>query len=171
MSHLCRGSGEKFPEILFQSEFTLEHPEKDQWKDIYRYQVPIKRLVHITHDAEASKICEEFEFKAGPKFGKVLGVYNGRPCGESFKLMPQEVECTKIAPEDLVFPGFYSWWSIEPQPVQISVALERERCFVPDYLKEVPESRYGNHAFSCKFLISYLPMLSHEVVARAGFAS
>ena len=150
-----------FPEILFPSEFTREHPIGDPWKDVsapYPIQVPFDTLTHITHDHEASKICKKFEFKAGPKIGKVLA-YDGRPCGESFKFVLQEGKYHKITSKELVFPGFYSWWSIEPHPVEISVTLEGEGYDVPDYLKTHPYSRYGNHAFSYK--------LSHLLTAYA----
>ena len=129
-------------------------------------KVPIFRLAHVTHDSEASEIRCDFEFKARKKYGKVLGAYDGRPCGESFR--PSERthgRYFQIKDHETVFPGHYSWWGIYPKyddlggdytkPTDIRKdlkILEHKglKAFVPDYIKSPPESIYGNHAFVSK---------------------
>ena len=125
--------------------------------------VPIITLSHVTHDKEADKICHEMEFKGRQKFGKTLK-YDGRSCGESLRPSTKSEGFFKIPDSETVFPGYYSWWGTYPTeqegyttPTEIKKELdaiyvkERYRAMVPDYIKEYPESRYGNHAFICGF--------------------
>ena len=154
-----RGTGKTYPEVLFPNEFTQEHPTDDQFGDVYPSSFPIEiptdRLIHITHNAEARRIRREFKFTAHQKFGKELGAYDGRPCGESFKFNLEKEKYDPIFPGVAVFPGFYSWWGIYPQQdyEEITTTFKEEgiSVYLSDYLKTPPESRYGNRAFSCKF--------------------
>ena len=145
----------------------MEWPLPEILKDV---KVPIFRLAHVTHDSEASEIRCDFEFKARKKYGKVLGAYDGRPCGESFR--PSERRhhhgrYFQIKDHETVFPGYYSWWGIYPKyddltgdyikPAEIRKdldSLDHEKglkAFVPSYIKSPPESIYGNHAFVSDF--------------------
>lgn len=183
----------KYTEVLFPGCFTQRHP----WKEIpERYenpypenqivsenleklrniQVPILTLAHVTHNAQAEGIRKEYKFTTRQKVGKVLGEYDGRPCGESFRLCDSQGPWYDyIPPGNPVFPGFYSWWGIhsrqldystvpdselfteamvspdEIERVITSLHCQRIRVYVPDYLKAQAESRYGNNAFCSKF--------------------
>lgn len=131
--------------------------------------MPIINLVHVTHNAEAHEICmnaEEYKFEARKKLGKVLGAYDGRPCGESFRANQDKSKFTQITDDEPVFPDFYSWWSIYPtvdavldgctSVAQVKVAVDllhkkRQEMEVTDCLQPEPDSHYGNNAFVCKF--------------------
>ena len=129
-------------------------------------QVPIFTLAHVTHNTEASEICRDFEFKANRKFGKVLGAFDGRPCGESFRQSQAEPGYFQINADEAMLPGYYSWWGIFPEwddhggeyisPAEVKTELDTLKregllAFVPGYIKSEPESIYGNCAFTCKF--------------------
>ena len=131
--------------------------------------MPIINLVHVTHNAKAQEICEnakEYKFKVRQKLGKVLGAYDGRPCGESFWANQDKTIFTQITDDEPVFPGFYSWWSIYPTETDesdsyTSVAKVKKAIdddflsgisSVINYLQaEPPESRYGNNGFVANF--------------------
>ena len=132
--------------------------------------MPLSKLVHVTHNVEACKIRKEegFVFEPRQKFGKVLGAYDGRPCGESFKFDGHSF--VQICDDETVFPGQYSWWGINPTdeinhtPVsdiyRVIYTLNHNDIdlHVPEYLQADPESRYGSQAFVCSFqnlLFSY----------------
>ena len=139
----------KFSEVLFPNEFISIY----QWGGIpppaqrlvmqsdgrnyvkaVPLVIPMNKLMHATHDAEAQQIksvANIFNFRAAPKLGKVLGAYDGRPCGESFMSNPDHTSFAYISPNEPVFPGSYSWWSI---------------------YSATDNSRYGNNAFVCDFL-------------------
>ena len=156
-------------EVFFPNRFTVEtysgkapdmfpnYPE-----ELNGISVPIEYLTHITHDKEASEICQDghFEFKARKKFGKTIA-YDGSPCGESFRPSQVSVGYFQITDKDAVFPGYYSWWGVHlkhtPLPHGIQGVLDRIKeeqrftTFVPDYLNVNPHSHYGNHSFVCAF--------------------
>ena len=150
---------------MFPNEFTPVHPWGDN-PDLYfededdsQKQVVIKQLMHVTHDADAQKIAsvdKMLKFRTAPKFGKVLGAYDGSPCGESFKSNPDHTLFDFITPNETVFPGLYSWWSIYPEK------------------GETRNSRYGNNAFVCEFphlLTAYAKSRQtdvHNVCLRKG---
>ena len=167
-----------FPEVLFPSKFMQVHPWGEypgKWEDqcqagnlkeLTNLEVPILELVHVTHNAQAREIRKEFKFRVKQKFGKVLGAYDGRPCGESFMFDPQRGDFIQIRDTEPIFPGFYSWWSIDYSTITdsegktlgsaildetIGLALKGIRVTVPEYLATVPKSRYGNCAFVCNF--------------------
>ena len=140
----------KYTEVLFPNEFISIHPwggipppaqRPVMLSDERNYAVPpvvipMSNLMHVTHNAEAQQITSVennimFNFQAAPKLGKVLGAYDGRPCGESFKSNPDHTSFAYISPDKAVFPGSYSWWSI---------------------YSATDDSRYGNNAFVCDFL-------------------
>ena len=154
-------------------------------------KVPIHTLVHITHNAEARNICREFMFQAKKKFGKTQE-FDGRALGETFRfdgqgkkfvdIQPRDPVYTHIPVKEPVFPGYYSWWGIDcsaishseqfTSPRMIATMLEDLKdeqaiaAYVPGYLNEVPESLYGNRAFSCNFhdlLRSYAESRRNEI--------
>ena len=125
--------------------------------------IPIISLSHVTHDKEADKIQREFTFKAQEKFGKTRE-YDGRSCGESWRPSKSDEGYFQIPDQETVFPGYYSWWGIHPEPHESYTtpceiwkeqcalkAEKRFRTYVPDYIKVYAASRYGNHAFACEF--------------------
>ena len=175
-------------EVLFPNDFTKEHPEGEPWKELYPntpkipkdIQVPILTLGHVTHDTEVKQIRKygDFRFLARQKLGKD---FSDTSWGISYKFERSYVE---IPPDKPVFPGYYSWWGIYPQqdysnvpesehftsPAKVSFMIatdfKGERVYPPDYLKEKPDSMYGNHAFSCNFpalLSTYAKSRSSEV--------
>ena len=136
----------------------------------------------MTHDAEVKQIRKygDFRFLARQKLGKD---FSDTSWGISYRFERSYVE---IPPDKPVFPGYYSWWGIYPQqdyfrvqdggehftsPAQMTSMIEdfkseEEVIYVPDYLKEKPDSMYGNHAFSCNFpalLSAYAKSRSSEV--------
>ena len=102
-------------EVFFPNEFTThclrtESPMK--WpipRKLNDIQVPIFTLAHVTHNTEASEICRDF---ANRKFGKILGAFDGRPCGESFRQSQAEPGYFQINADEAMLPGYYSWWGI-----------------------------------------------------------
>ena len=165
-----KNSSIKYPEVHF-AEYTTIHPWNElpeQWQHkegiLRKVKVPIKNLFHVTHNGEADEICKEkLEFKVCQKFGKVLGVYDGKKSpGESFRYNPGTGTFIKISDTETVFPGFYSWWGIYPKEVDVGegftfvdkideVISQLQMAKVVEYLKARPDSRYGNRAFICKF--------------------
>ena len=154
-------------EVFFPNRFTVEtHSGKapemfpNYPEELKGIAVPINHFTHVTHDEEASEICQDghFEFKARKKFGKTRE-RDGRSCGDSFR--PSQVSVGlyfQITDKDAVFPGYHSWWSVHLEhthpPSHIQGVLDRIEgfnTFVPDYLNVNPHSRYGNHAFVCSF--------------------
>lgn len=111
----------------------------------------------------------------------MLGAYDGRPCGESFKYDPQRMNFVEIPDTEPVFPGFYSWWGIDYSAIPDSehgslcrailhettmLNLQGIKVTVPEYLEQVPKSRYGNRAFFCNFsdlLTAYAESRGKEV--------
>ena len=160
-------------EVFFPNRFTVDErsgkaPDMfpDYPEELNGISVPIEYLTHVTHDEKASEICQDeddyFEFKVRKKLGKTRVYYDGRSCGDSFR--PSQVSVGyffQITDRDAVFPGYYSWWSVylgyTPLPRGIQGVLDRIKeeqrftTFVPDYLNVNPHSRYGNHAFVCRF--------------------
>ena len=175
-SYIEKYNRKRYHEVVFPNRFTCEQPwgvelpvlwnnPNTEIVEIMRNMaIPMGQLVHVTHDVEAVEICKgggEFTFITRQKFGKALGVYDGSPCGESFKPnQKEEATFVKIYSHETIFPGLYSWWGIAANEqeciAQISSAIRYfEECGkkldVPEYLKEKPESRYGNKAFECCF--------------------
>ena len=165
-------------EVLFQNDFNPCHPWGDaplQWQfrhynELLNITVPLHTLVHVTHNTEAQEIRREFmfQFQAKQKVGKRLSLAGGtfRVDAQEMCFDPNMEVYTPIPDTEPVFPGYYSWWGIDcsvipdcaffTSPHKIATALERLnqegiRAYVPGYLKEDPESIYGNNAFSCNF--------------------
>lgn len=160
-------------EVFFPRRYESNHPWGDEawekWQDsqfkvlheIKPVKVPIHKVSHVTHDREAEGIKHTgayFTFKARQKCGKAY-IKDGRPLGESYKeVCPYQYE--QIPETEPVLPGYYSWWGISLTGVseakKIRQAIERElkrhryELSLADYLKDPPESRYGNNEFSTK---------------------
>ena len=135
---MARERGKKSnPEVLFPNEFIQIHPWGDNPRPLEtQCHVMVKQLMHVTHNAKAENIAsvdDIFTFQAEKKFAKKY-VYDGSPLGESYKSNPDHTSFTYIRPNETIFPGCYSWWSIFP--------AEDERR---------PISPYGNQAFVCDF--------------------
>lgn len=127
---------------------------RESTKDI---RVPFLRLAHITHDREARGIVNgnTCEFKVKQKLGR----FSGR----SFKWhINQFVMVDSNTP---LLEGYFSWWSPyahdykeEFRHFWSAVELRRRileqsqfPLYVANYLKDPPESFYGNHVFHCDF--------------------
>lgn len=124
-------------------------------------EVPILNLVHVTHNADYRGIRKNpamYEFKARQKLGKRF-FYDGNdePRGGSY--IKNGAKFVRIECDERMFPGFYSWWGIHPTDDVIDgIAAEIEEmkdddliAYVANYLKEDPESYYGNRGFVCSF--------------------
>ena len=136
------------------------------WKDAVRAKaniLPITYLSHITHNEQAAAIKRndgKFVFIPKAKVGKALGRYDGSPVGETFKATRGTF--TEIPFGSPVFPGRISWWGISStncHETEFQALVDESKRTMPrlveaNYLKDVPESRYGNN----KFIVS-LPNL------------
>ena len=119
-----------------------ELPLFDEDREVRLRDVPVqvKRLCHVTHNQQASKIDQgdRFIFKPNKKIGKAGYNYDGSPVGETFVICePTDQPPTNDTkyryidpndPDNRVFPGYYIWWSID-----------RER-----YPKPPPGCRYSH---------------------------
>ena len=149
----------RYPEVLFPKIFTNRQP----WDINPNFPdnplpatIPIFRLTHVTHDAEAQAISiADFTFIPRPKYGK-----SGR-AGETYRFNG-DYNCEEIRDTDRVFPGYLSWWGIDVQQWyteykegrKLLDSIREERgisIYVPSYLAYPPESQYGNRAFSTSF--------------------
>jgi hypothetical protein len=152
-------------EVLFPNQFTTKYPEGgdpillDVLSDT---EVPIYNLVHVTHNDEYRNIRKNpamYELKACQKFGKDFYHDKGMPRCGSYKSIKDGAKFKRIGPDETVFPGFYSWWGIHPKrecTSKIAAEIEDMKdeggiAYVPNYLKEEPESFYGNRGFFCSF--------------------
>ena len=162
------------PEILFTGHHVTHLPwgVYDEWDDIpllgnitelplQNVHIRAKKLRHITYNKPAREIDREnqeyFEFKPACKVGKPFGgtyaIYepiNQRtpPTGKT--------EYQSVTSDEELFPGYYSWWSIDYDPPPSSdsppsisdpsSSLERYYYFSQVFTSS---SRYGNNKFSC----------------------
>ena len=118
----------------------------------------------MTHENEVKQIIreDEYTFKPQPKYGKDYR-WDGYPIGESFQAIPkspcEHLDLKKqrykfIKSNELLMPGFYSWWGISisewPGKKIVAVKLKRKNgCWtLPPYFKDPPESPYGSQEFS-----------------------
>ena len=159
-------------EVFFPGKYESNHPSGEEawerWQDsqfkvldkLESEKVPIHKISHVTHDTEAEGIkcasSTHFIFKPRRKVGKAF-IKDGRSLGESYKeVCPYEYH--QIPETESVLPGYYSWWGISltgaPEAKRIRQAikkqLNRHQYELVDYLKDPPESRYGNNEFSTK---------------------
>ena len=163
----------RYPEVLFPEGFTNRQPwdrNPNFAEDPLAATIPIFRLSHVTHDAEAQAICTAgFTFIPRPKYGK-----SGR-AGETYKFTGDDDNYEEIRDSDRVFPGYLSWWGIdvkrwyieyeEGAKLRDSILEERDNGrYVPTYLAYPPESQYGNRAFST----SLSQILQDYSTARQG---
>lgn len=156
-------------EVFFPGRYHSNHPWGDEawekWQDsqfkvlheIKSVKVAIHKVSHVTHDIEAEGIERtgtHFTFKARQKCGKAY-IKDGRQLGESYKeVCPYEYD--QIPETEPVLPGYYSWWGIsltgvsEAKKVRQAIErkMKRHRYELADYLKDPPESHYGNNEFS-----------------------
>ena len=124
--------------------------------------LPITSLSHITHNRQAAAIRGNdgnLVFIPQAKVGKALGRYDGSPVGETFKATGQGT-FMRIPPDHPVFPGQISWWGISSTNWHetelghnFRARLVESKAIIPNleevnYLKGVPDSRYGNHEFT-----------------------
>ena len=173
----------EYHEVLFPNSFKTILPEGDTPSKLDMLgdvKIPIFDLVHVTHNADHRSICKNpvmYEFMAGQKFGKAPyfedGDYRKPRCG-SYKSINNEAQFERIGIDETVFPGFYSWWGIHSKSEctrKIAAEIEDMKedgliAYVPNYLKEEPESYYGNRGFVCSFqnvLASYARSRQTEV--------
>ena len=141
-----------------------EPPVVQPWQDTVEANaniLPIKSLSHITHDREADGIKGndgKFVFKPKARLGKALVEYDGSPVDETFKADGPD-SLKRILPDSPVLPGQISWWGIS----STNWCETEQGCICRDrlvktkeaisglveayYLKDISESRYGNHEF------------------------
>ena len=123
--------------------------------------IPIQKLIHVTHFEAAQAIKNDgvtYKFQPQVKYGKC---YDPGSC-----LPTQGNRFDKISDSICVFCGNkdcnhkFSWWGIdisewykEGRGVQFSMAVDvlnkkPHYAYVPDFLKNPPESTYGTQGFS-----------------------
>ena len=155
----------EFHEVLFPNQFTTIYPEGDDPIPLDMLgdtEIPIYNLIHVTHNDDYRGIRKNparYEFKPRQKFGKDFYHDKGMPRCGSYKSIKEGAKFKRIGSEETVFPGFYSWWGIHPRrectskiAVEIDDMKDEGRiAYVPNYLKEEPESFYGNRGFVCSF--------------------
>ena len=123
-------------------------------------------MCHVTHEEQADQInfSGKYYFKPHQKVGKSYS--EGDSFGETYRYKSEKwpidgnKKCyRKIAITEPVFPGFYSWWGLSTQGYRDRGLLDRlPDDSLPTYLKDPPESWYGNHAFYInlsELLLSY----------------
>ena len=161
-------------EVFFPGKYVSDHPWRDEawekWDDsqyklldkLKPVKVPICKISHVSHNMEAEGIkCTSssyftYTFKPRQKVGKAY-IKDGRPLGESYKEVCH-YKYDHIPATESVLPGYYSWWGVSltgvPEAKRIRQAikkqLNRHKYELADYLKDPPESRYGNNEFSTK---------------------
>ena len=122
--------------------------------------LPIESLCHVTHKEQAVQIDgipEIYNFMPHQKLGK--STTTGHSRGESYRYKSEEWPIDgnkkwyrKIPITEPVFPGFYSWWGLSTQGDLDRGLLDRlPDDSLPTYLKNPPESWYGDHAFYIDF--------------------
>ena len=144
--------------------------------------MPIRLLCHVTHEEQADLIAKKpsskYCFKPHQKVGKS---YNeGDSFGETYGYKSDEWPMDgnkklyqKIPITESVFPGFYSWWGLSTQGYRDMRLLDRlPPASLPTYLKDPPESWYGDHAFYVNFselLMSYrISRQSKDIYLKIG---
>ena len=89
-----------------------------------------------------------FQFRPGPKLGKKKRTSKeDLSCSESYRSNKEHTQFVYISSDEAIFPGFYSWWGIQP----IQHIDPPHNVLFAEYLKKTPDSPYGNHAFLCNF--------------------
>ena len=182
-------------ELFCPREFRRDTPKgiEGDWRSLYEgkqqgkvenIRVPILALAHVTHKAEADKIKTDhsYEFRPAPKCG--------RPGTGSCMWNPSILfDYVPISEKTNLFQGNYSWWSpyahnydlpedhpnreycISPAQIAAGI-LPQKDYYVANYLKNPPESFYGDHVFPCSFtelLIAYVQSRnSGEVFIKIG---
>ena len=123
------------------------------------FRVPFLRLAHITHDREARQIVNETTKFCEYKVKQKLGRFSGR----SFKW--DNSQFVMVDSNTPLLDGYFSWWSPythdykeEFRHFLSAVELRRQilesfqfPLYFANYLKDPPESFYGNHVFHCDF--------------------
>ena len=114
--------------------------------------IGVKKLCHITHNQPAREIDGEdyFEFKSAPKVGKGgdENTYVIRQAIDQTTPPTGETEYRPVASDENLFPGYYSWWSIDNDGHDLSPYLN-------DYYFSnlfTSSSRYGNNKFSANIV-------------------
>ena len=124
----------------------------------------MRKISHITHNHEARRIESEdgyYKFKAQKKFGK-KDKYGATAYGESFRCLIHKDDSIdsrykRISPNDLVLPGWYSWWGLSTsgwldKDKKSTIENLKKKGFDHDslapYLQDPPKSRYGGNEFS-----------------------
>jgi hypothetical protein len=158
-------------ELYCPNEFRRDTPQGivGEWRNLYEgeqqpnvenIRVPILKLAHVTHNAEADEITtgHSYQFRAAPKYG--------RPGTGSYRWTPIN-DFVPIDENTNLFQGNYSWWSpyaheydLPPNhphseycksPAQIAGSLPQGDYYVANYLKDPSESFYGNRVFHANF--------------------
>jgi hypothetical protein len=162
-------------ELYCPNEFRRDTPQGivGEWRNLYEgvkqpnvenIRVPILKLAHVTHNAEAHQITTDhsYQFKVAPKYG--------RPGTGSFWWRPDKKKFVPIDENTNLFQGNYSWWGpycahdyhlpeghtneeycISPAEINKRIRPQRHY-FVANYLKHPSESIYGNCVFYADFL-------------------
>ena len=161
-------------ELYCPNEFRRDTPQGivGEWRNLYEgvkqpnvenIRVPILKLAHVTHNAEAHQITTDhsYQFKVAPKYG--------RPGTGSFWWRPDKKKFVPIDENTNLFQGNYSWWGpycahdyhlpeghtneeycISPAEINKRIRPQRHY-FVANYLKHPSESIYGNCVFYADF--------------------
>ena len=154
-------------EVLFRSHHITHYPWKEcediipipfQFFDYSNFEVPfqgvhitVDKLCHITHELSAREISRAnyFNFKPTHIVGRAGYSYDRSPVGETFVICEptdqpptEETEYQHVSSDENIFPGCYSWWSIDHQ----FYCSPSSHYYFSDLFTE--SSRYGNVKFS-----------------------
>ena len=134
----------------------------DEWNDIpllgnitelplQNVRIRAKKLCHITHNQPAGEIDrkdqEYFEFKPAPNMGRAAGQETYTICQSIDQATPPtgKTKYQRVTSDEELFPGYYSWWSIDYDNDHALTDLKDYYCFSDLFTSS---SRYGNNKFS-----------------------
>ena len=158
-------------ELFYPNEFRRDRPQgiRGNWRNLYEgeqqqnvenIRVPILKLAHVTHNAEADQITtvNGYQFQVAQK--------RGRAGGEGSHMWNPDNTCVHIDGNTPLFQGNYSWWSpyaheyvLPPNhpnredcryPAEIAEDLP-QHYYVANYLTHPSKSFYGNRVFYAAF--------------------
>ena len=158
-------------ELFYPNEFRRDRPQgiRGNWRNLYEgeqqqnvenIRVPILKLAHVTHNAEADQITtvNSYQFQVAQK--------RGRAGGEGSHMWNPDNTCVHIDGNTPLFQGNYSWWSpyaheyvLPPDhpnredcryPAEIAEDLP-QHYYVANYLTHPSKSFYGNRVFYAAF--------------------
>ena len=160
--YLRNGHKKKIYEIFYRHVFTSTWPHNPaDDPDDREFAIPVKQLSHVTHNKEMREITSTKEdgfytMLPSRKVGKAYK-WDGTPWGESFFLdctpLPsveelRGVSFTYVSNEESLMPeGYYSWWGVKTEGY-FDQNIELDARALPGYLKNPPQSTYGNNDIS-----------------------